>query len=370
MKKIIITVILLLLMAIPVSAQDSLYNEQLENSGAKELEELLPEEARDILGSLQIDIADNDMGDKISVKGVFSFLWEQIKQGGKAPARTGLTAISLMVITAALCSLKTGGEISEATELVCTVAVAVSLLIPLYKLIQSTAEAMKGSCVFMTGFIPVFGGIVTASGKAGTSVAASATLMAAAQGISWFASFGVVPVMCAYLAVSSCCAVSPLMGRTGIGESVKKLAMWALSLILMLFTGVISLQTMLSGASDSMLLRTGKFLIGSALPLGGSAIGEAASTLIGSFGVLKSSVGIYAAIAVAVCVIPLCIQLLLYRLWLFAAGTASQLFGQGRISSVIKAADSVLSVMVSLILFTALLFIICIIIVVKAGGTA
>ena len=68
--------------------------------------------------------------------------------------------------------------------------------------------------------------------------------------------------------------------------------------------------------------------------------------------------------------LPLCIQLLLYRLWLFAAGTAANLFSQARISSVIKAADSVLSVMVSLILFTAALFIICIIIVVKAGGGA
>lgn len=370
MKKIIITAILLLLFALPVSAQDDLYRDQLENSGAKELEELLPQGAGDILDELEIDMTDRDMADKITVQSIFSLLADFIKSGGKVPARTGLAVLALIIITAALSSLEAGGDISDTAELVCTAAVAVSLLIPAYNLIGSTASAMKGASVFMTGFVPVFAGIVTMSGSVGTSAASSATLLAAAQGISWFSAFGVVPVMCAYLAVSSCCAVSPLMGRTGIGESVKRLAMWVLSLILTVFSGVMSLQTMLSGAADGMALRTGKFLIGSIIPVGGSAIGEAASTLVGSMGVLKNTVGIYAAIAVGACVIPLCVELLLYRFWLFVAGTAAQLFGQARITSVIKAADSVLSVMVSLILFTAALFIICIIIVVKAGGGA
>ena len=370
MKKIIVTAILILVFALPVCAQENLYQNQLENSGAKELEKILPEGAKDIFDDLEIDIKNPNIADKITVQSIFKIISNFIKNGGKIPARTGLCVLALIIIAAAFSSLGAGGEISETAELACTAAVAVSLLIPVYNFVGSTASAMKGAGVFMTGFVPIFAGIVTMSGAVGTSTVSSVTLLAAAQGLTWFSAFGVVPVMCAYLAVSGCCAVSPLMGKTGISESVKKLAMWVLSLILTVFSGVMSLQTMLSGAADSMALRTGKFLIGSALPLGGSAIGEAVSTLVGSMGVLKNTVGIYAIMAVAVCVIPLCIELLLYRFWLFVSGSAAALFGQTRITSVIKAADSVLSVLVSLILFTAALFIICIIIVVKAGVAA
>ena len=79
MKKIIITFLLLLLFALPVSAEDNIYSNQLENSGAKELEELLPDGAEDILDDLEIDITDPDMADKITLKSIFSVLWDFIK---------------------------------------------------------------------------------------------------------------------------------------------------------------------------------------------------------------------------------------------------------------------------------------------------
>ena len=368
MKRIILIGILLIIFAVPVYAQENTGTAELVLNNVQELEELLPTEAAELLSELEIDINDPNMSKRLTVKGIFSHILQFLKTGGKAPAKTGICILGIIILTAALSCIRGSGEISEATQLVCTAAVAGAVLVPLYSLIESTASAIKGAGVFMNGFVPVFAGIVTLSGKVTTSTLSSATLLAAAQGLSYFAAFGVVPLMCAYLALSCCCSISPLMAATGISESVKKLAMWILSLILTLFTGVMSLQTMLSGASDSMTMKTGKFLIGSLIPLGGPALSEAASTLVGSADVLKHTAGIYAVIAVCACILPLTIQLLLYRLWLFIADIAAGLFSQERTRSVVKAADSVLSVMISLVLFAAALFIICVLIVVKAGG--
>jgi len=368
MKKIILILILLLLFSLPVCAEESTGSAQLRLPNTHELNELLPTDAAEILNEAEIDINDPDMVKRITVRGVFSHIVEFIKTGGKAPAKTGVCILGIIILTAALSCIRGEGEISAATQTVCTAAVAGAVLLPLYSLIESTASAIKGTGIFMNGFVPVFAGIVTLSGNVTTSTLSSATLLAAAQGLSYFASFGVVPLMCAYLALSCCCSVSPLMAATGLSESVKKLAMWILSLIITLFTGVMSIQTMLSGASDSMAMRTGKFLIGSLIPLGGPALSEAASTLVGSADVLKHTAGIYAVIAVCACVLPLVIQLLLYRLWLFVSDIAAGLFSVGPIRTVVKAADSVLSVLISLVLFTAALFIICVLIVVKAGG--
>ena len=370
MKKIILIAILIILFSLPVCAQENSGDAPLTLPDTHALEELLPSDAVGILDEMEIDINDPDMGKKLTVGGIFSHIIDFVKTGGKAPAKTGLCVLGIIILTAALSCIRGEGEISGATQTVCTAAVAGAVLMPLYSLIESTAAAIKGTGVFMNGFVPVFAGIVTLSGKVTTSTLSSATLLAAVQGLSYFASFGVIPLMCAYLALSCCCSVSPLMAATGLYESVKKLAMWILSLIITLFTGVMSIQTMLSGASDTMAMRTGKFLIGSLIPLGGPALSEAASTLVGSADVLKSTAGIYAVIAVCACVLPLVIQLLLYRLWLFVADIAAGLFAQGSVRAVVKAADSVLSVLISLVLFTAALFIICVLIVVKAGGKA
>lgn len=134
---------------------------------------------------------------------------------------------------------------------------------------------MKGLSVFMLGFIPVFAVIVAASGGAVTSASMSTLLLTAAQGVSYISSFAVLPLMGGYLAVSIGSSVSPLMQRSGIAETVKKLALWITAFISTVFAGILSIQTAVNSSADTLTAKTARFIIGSSVPVAGGVLSEA-----------------------------------------------------------------------------------------------
>ena len=226
---------------------------------------------------------------------------------------------------------------------------------------------MKGLSVFMLGFIPVFAVIVAASGGAVTSASMSTLLLTAAQGVSYISSFAVLPLMGGYLAVSIGSSVSPLMQRSGIAETVKKLALWITAFISTVFAGILSIQTAVNSSADTLTAKTARFIIGSSVPVAGGVLSEALGTVLSSVTLLKSSIGIYGAVACAAILLPLITELLIWRAVLIITAGAAGLFSLPQISGLLKAVDSMMSVLLGIILTVGAVFIISLAVVVSAG---
>ena len=368
MKKIVLFFILMLLFALPVSANEEVYSEQLEKSGAVNLQNALPDETKSLMENFGIYGVEDISQELLTPQNIFKHIFSFLKSGAKAPAKTGITALVLIILFGAFSGFKREGEVFDTVELVLTVAVALSVIVPLFYVIQSVSEALKGASVFLFSFIPVFGVIITATGAVVTGSAAMATLMFAAQCVSAFASFGVVPLSSAYLSLSCCSAVSGLNVAGDIGQTVKKAAMWILSLVLTIFSGVLALQTTLAGTGDTLAIRTGKFVIGTLVPVVGGTLSEALSTLCGSAEVLKGSVAVYGIVALCLAVLPVVVELLLYRFWVFVCSFAAGVFSQQKTKTVLTAVDGVLSILTNILLLTSVTFVICLIIITKAVG--
>ena len=173
--------------------------------------------------------------------------------------------------------------------------------------------------------------------------------------------------MSCYLGVGVVGSVMPLGTTSRIGDGIKKAAVWLLSLILTIFLGILSVQTCVNKAADSLGLKTVRFMIGSFVPVAGGALSESLGTLLGSMGLLKSSVGMFAVVAIAAAVLPLVIEMLVWRLVLFGLDMVLDLLGIGIKKDVLCAADSVLAVLIGVMLFVSALFIISLGII--AGGS-
>ena len=366
MKKIIVFILLMLIFALPASANEQLYEEQFRKSGAGQLQESLPDETRRLLEKFGIEGAQDISEEKLTPKNIFSHIFEFLKDGAAVPSKTGISALLIIIIFGAFSGFKREGEVFSTAEQVLTVAVALCVLMPVFGVIKSVSGALKGAGVFLFSFIPVFAAVITVTGAVTTASVSSATLMLAAQCVSAFATFGVVPLSSAYLAVSTCSAVSGLNVAGSLGQTVKKAAMWILALILTIFSGVLALQTTLAGAGDSLAIRTGKFALGTLVPVVGGALSEALSTLCGSAELLKGSLAIYGIVALCLTVFPVIVELLLYRFWIFVCSFAACVFDQPKTKAVLNAADGVLSILVSLLLLVSVTFVICIIIITKA----
>ena len=348
--------------------KDSLYKEQYETAGADSLSEALPDDTRRYFEENGIDPADYSWVSVITADNVFSHIWGFLKSGAKAPLKAGAEVTALILIAAALSAAQLkGGSINAA--LYVAAAAAGVIAVPVLSSVSAAANALKGISTFMLSFIPVFAVITAASGAAATSASMSALLLTAAQGVSYISSFVIMPLMGGYMAVSISGSVSPLLKKSGIAVMIKRLALWITAFVSAVFVGILSIQTAVNASADTLSAKAAKFIIGSSVPVAGGVLSEALGTVTASMGLLKSSVGIYGAVACAGVILPLIAELLVWRAVLFVTAAVSELFSLNVIAEILRAADSVISTLIGIMLIAGAMFIISLAIVVTAGKT-
>ena len=369
MKRIIIGLILIVVFPFSVSAQDTstenFYAEQYELSGADDLQYALPEDTREFMNQNGIDAENPDFVNSLTTQNVFSHIADFIKSGAKAPFAAAAGILAVILISAAIDS-GAHGSAATAAKYATVISAAAVITAPVYSVITSGISAMQGCTVFMTAFVPIFAAVVAAAGKVVTSASMSALLLAATQGVSYISNFVVLPLMGGYLAMGIASGISPVISKTGIADGVKKLAMWTMSLTSTVFIGILGIQTAVNSSADTLTLRTAKFIVGSAVPVAGTALSEALATVTASLGLLKAGVGVYGIIACAVIFIPLLCELLMWRIMLNITSAVSDLFNLPEISVILKSVDTVMSVLTGIILLVGAVFIISLTVVVGA----
>lgn len=350
-------------------SQEEFYKQQLELSGADEIENALPEQAKEYLAENEIDLSDYNWVNKLSADNVFKHIFGFVVSGGKAPLNAGIGALGIILISSALTATENKSSAITTAIYATTIATAAVIAVPVFSVISASVNAMKGVGVFMLSFIPIFAVTCAASGAVFTSASMSALLLTATQVINYISNFAVLPLMGGYLAISVSASVSPLVGKSEIAGGIKKISFWIISLMTTVFVGILGIQTAVNASADNLSVKTAKFIIGSAVPVAGTALSEALTTVTASMGLLKSSVGIYGVVACCVIFLPLLIELLLWRVVLMVTSCVSEIFSLSKISSLLKAIDMMMSVLVGIILLTGAMFIISLTVVITVGKT-
>ena len=369
-RKFLITIFIILTLSITVNAEEnSIYSEQYDLSGAEEITEALDEKTKEYLNEFEIDPKDYNWVNNLSYQNVFEIIINILKTGAKTPITVGATILAIILISSALSGLNQKSSISNTSLYASTLATAAVISVPIFSTLSATVNAMKGSASFMTAFVPVFAVIVATSGMPITSASMSALLLGAAQLVSYISNFFVTPLMSGYLAISICSTVSPIVEQSSIASSIKKIALWVMALISTIFIGILGIQTAVNSSADTLTIKTAKFVLGSTLPVAGTALAEALNTVTASFKLLKSSIAIYGAVACILIFLPLLFELFLWRIVLNLNCSIANIFSVGKISSLLKAIDNVISVLISVTLLTGAIFIISLSIIVSFGKT-
>ncbi len=368
MKKLILIIFFCFVFTLGVSAEETdLYGEQYEISGAEEINDFLDDETKRFLESNGLDPKNPNWVNSISSENIISHIIDFIKSGAKAPAKAAAAIMGIILITAAVTSFGDSSGRFAPALFAAALAVVGIVAADIWGVVSSAAEALRSTSYFMLSFVPIFVGIVSLSGGAITSASMGALLIGGAEAVSSLASFFVLPAMGGYLSISICSTVSPLLNGANIGAAIKKVTLWTLSFVTTLFLGILSIQTAVNSSADSVSIRTARFILGTSVPFAGNTLAEALTTVTASVGLLKTSVGIYGVVALAVMFIPVIIELILWRITLLLTGTAATAFSLPKISGLLKAVDDMISLLLAAVLLIAGMFIISLTVVVTVG---
>lgn len=350
------------------------YSQEIaEKSGADDLADKLPAETRRILNELGVEKADGESVSSVTPQNYFQKILSVFSGKAKAPARVFAAAVSVILLCALLNSLKLSfGEkpLGDVVGLVGTLCICTVVVQPIVACVSDAAEMLKAASGFLLACAPVLAGIMAAAGQSASAGTYHLLTAAAGGAVSAFASTVLSPMMNLLLALSVVSSVSPGLGLDGLCGAMNKAVKWIMGLGMTLFTGLVTMHSVVAVSADNAGVRAAKFMVGSFVPVVGSALGEALGTVNGCVKALKSGVGAFGLLAGLFLFLPVLAECVLWVLTLTVCSGISRVFDLGPIAELLKSAADVVSTMTAILLCSMSVLIITTVAMLLIGGGA
>lgn len=218
---------------------------------------------------------------------------------------------------------------------------------------------------FFASFIPISVGITALGGGESTALVqgsgmyVSLSLVSSLSGriFSGISSFGLAAAL-----------ISPLGGQliSSLSSGVKSIFTRTLGILTAVITAAFSLQSIVAGSVDSAAMRAARYMASGLIPVVGSTVSGALSTLASGMSYAKGIIGGGAVGALLLMALSPLVMLLLYRLSLSAAIGISSVLSLGS-SAIFSAYRQALDMALALYALSTLIYLFEIIIFLKSG---
>ena len=319
MRRILLAALALLLLAMPVHAQEAA--EPDVTFGAEKLEYALDEETREALSGTSPTSA-GDFG-----KELWHIVSSAISGAGLA-LRPALVSAGKVLAAAMLCAFASSAQETDAMKLPAQLAGAFAITALCTRDVSSMIGLARETITKLSDFtallLPVLSSSLAASGgsvSAGTLLAGGSFAMSL---LTKLASGVLIPLVYVYILLSAAeCATD----GGGLGK-IRALGGRAISLLIKglcaVFTAYLSLSRVLTGSADAFALKAAQAAFSGMVPVVGSMLSDASESLLASAGLIRSAAGAFGILAVISMAIVPFLRLGAYYLALKLAGAIGE----------------------------------------------
>lgn len=296
------------------------------------IEEAVPDEAGDIIGDASID-------DSLNLDSYFEKLGQSFVNAFNINFKDAFNKALTIIAVTLLCSLA-GTFISNKDKNYINLCGTALLSVFFIKGSGSYTDICTGAIDCISAFSNVLlPAMCTACAFCGTPATAAAQYAASALFLNIFLELTktvVLPLIMLYVAVN----ISMAMFDNEILAAVSKILKWVccsmMILLSLAFTAYLTISSAVASSADAVATKVAKTAISSALPVVGSIISDAASSVIAGASLLINSVGVFGLVVIlAVCITPFAVLGLNY-LMLKAAGVITASFDKTSLSKLIN----------------------------------
>ncbi len=344
---------------------EEIVSRALEESGIQGLSTLIPEEGRDFFR----DGFSADTLDNLTPEGTFEALWETVSQKAGGPIRLLMSLVGVVMVSAMAGCLGEGQKgVNTAFATASALTVTGLLADSVITIVTDTTRLIEELSLFMLSFIPVFSGAAAAAGRPASALVYYGVVFSGVQFFSQIAGSLILPLISIFLALGFTASVTDVIQAEPLAKGVRSCALWMLSLCLTIFIGLLTIKGLVSAAADGVTVRAAKFALSSFVPVVGSALSEAYTSLFSCMGLVKSTIGVFGILVMAVVFLPLVIRLGLYLLSLQLAATVADLLAEKRAGAVMRTASSALSVLLGLVISYGMMILVSVTVVLLLGN--
>jgi stage III sporulation protein AE len=280
--------------------------------------------------------------------------------------RLSVAVIGIAMLVSILNSFS--GKVGGLVNLAGVIGISVLLLGTANTLIHIATDTIQEISNYGKLLLPVMTAAVAAQGGTVSSAAMYTGTAFFDALLSSVISLFLIPMVYLFLAL--------VIGHCAIGEDVLKqirdflkwVISWSMKTVLYIFTGYMSISSVITGGTDKTALKAAKLAISGAVPVVGGIMSDASETILLGAEVVKNAVGIYGLLAVvAILILPFLRVGILY-LMLKGSGAICGIFSPGKISEVVKGFSEAMGFLLGMTGTVSLLLLVSIVCFLKGAG--
>ena len=341
---ILLVLVVLLFSALPVQAMEAEIYEQVD---ADALMHALPEETQALLRAAGVSPNRTDENALQALINEFSI---RLREAWVKPAKVLLKLLAMLLLTRMVMELapKNVRSVIELCGTVCTSFLLFPVMQEMLSLTNDTVRVLSG---FLAAAVPVYVALMLLSGHTAVGATYGSLTLGAANGISVLVKQLFLPLLRIFFALTSVSAAAG-HGLEQFTDKLYKCVKWILTLTVSVFTGVLSLQTVISAQTDAVTGKAVKMIASSTIPIVGGAFGDAIALLGTGIGTVKSGAGAFGILAAVVILLPLCLKIGLWVLICEAALFTSGLLSLRGVSTFLNGCSAALKMLLALLFST------------------
>ena len=345
MRVLLLVLLMLPAFTVPAYAGD-IYEQAAGETGIYAMEEQLPQELREISGSLKVD-------GSYDTENALERLWKSFVDSAKGELgqvlKTACSLIAISMLCALSGSLCSGKPIKEYINIAGCCAAAVSLLGSLDSIVEQTVSALNQLSDYSKAALPAIFTAAAACGAVGSAPAKYAATCLALDVLMSISQKLIIPLVYSYLALAVAGSVFPNSLLSNTAKLTKWMAGTIMTAMTIAFSAYIGMTGLVTGSIDAAALKTARTVISTGLPVVGGIISDASGAVLSAASVIKNSAGVFGLIAVcAMCAGPFAL-LSVRMLVLKAAAAASDMAPNSRLSGLIASVSTAMGLLLGLL---------------------
>ena len=312
MKQLIFLVVLIWVLAVPVSAAE-LIAPEVPEAGA----ELMPDNQS--FGEGLVQLLRNAV--------------QRLRPDLAEASRVSLAVVAVVLLIAILQSFS--GTVKTTADFAGAAAVSAVLLLSANSMIRLGADTVTEMSEYGKLLLPVMTAAMAAQGGVTTSAALYSGTALFNTVLTSLVSRLLVPMVYLHLALSAANSAvgEDLLKR--MRDTVKGSVSWCLKTLLTVFTTYMSITGVVSGTTDAAALKATKVTISSVVPVVGGILSDASEAVLVSAGLAKNAAGLYGIFAILAVFLGPFLRIGIHYLLLKATAAICGIFGTKRMTELI-----------------------------------
>ena len=289
----------------------------------------------------------------------------------KSAVILGIEIISICIIIGLIKNLSTSfgsKSVTDISLLVCTMII-IGISIENFKLTYNLAIDTVNTMAYTMGIMaPILLGILIATGGVTSGTILSPMIIGSVSGMAFILKTIVLPALfvATVLGLINCLTEKDYVNK--LSKLLRNAAVVLTGLLLVILTGIITIQGLLTDTTDSLLINTAKYSLSTFIPIVGNFTSDTVELFLRCMTSIKSVTGIFGIIFLLLLVIVPIIKIVVIAVIYKITAALTEPVTDNKISSGLNDMGSCLISIASIMFFTALLFIMFITTIMKMGG--